>query len=456
MSLARIRSVGRLAVLAFLALLLLIPLFMVRNLVSERQDRAKEVREEIASKWGKEQTLQAPILSVPWVKRTVLKNGKVEVEERWTRLFPEVLAVDVDIATQVRRRSLFEVPLYTAAVECKGTWSQARAVAPTGEGWIAQWSRAVVSLHPGDARSLARKPLLEIGGRPLEVSTSAPEGGVGNFLLHARTDALQQTSEPISFRFQFVQRGSDMLAVAPQAGSTDVRIRSDWKSPSFQGSFLPDEWSNSPTGFDASWHVSGLNMSIPMSWFDDDAPAVMDATRETPRYSSDESSSSSAAVLAVSLVEPVEGYDSVDRSMKYGLLVVALSFVALFLFEAFLSKPLHPVQYGLIGLSLALFYLMLLSISEHIGFEWAYAIASSAVTGLVAGYASAVLAGWRRGALLGAGLVALWGFLFTLLKAEDWSLLMGSTGLFLILALVMWLTRRIDWNRRDAEDAAHA
>lgn len=456
MSLSRIRSVGRLALLAVLALLLLIPLFMVRSLVSERQDRAKEVRDEIASKWGKEQTLQAPILSVPWVKRTVLKNGKVEVEERWTRLFPETMSVDADIATQVRRRSLFEVPLYTATVECKGTWSQTRAVAPTGEGWIAQWSRAVVSLQPGEARSLARTPVLEIAGRSLEVSTSSPEGGVENFLLHARTEALQDTSGPISFRFQFVQRGSDLLAVAPEAGSTDVRIRSDWKSPSFQGSFLPDESSISATGFDATWHVSGLNMSVPMSWFDDDAPTVMEADRAAYRHVSDESSNTSAAVLAVSLVEPVDGYDSVDRSLKYGFLVVVLAFVALFLFEAFLSKPLHPVQYGLIGLSLALFYLMLLSISEHIGFEWAYAIASSAVTGLVAGYASAVLAGWRRGALLGAGLVALWGFLFTLLKAEDWSLLMGSIGLFLILALVMWLTRGIDWNRRDAEEIVRA
>lgn len=456
MSLSRIRSVGRLALLAILALLLLIPLFMVRNLVSERQDRAKEVRDEIASKWGKEQTLQAPILSVPWVKRTVLKNGKVEVEERWTRLFPETMSVDADIATQVRRRSLFEVPLYTATVECKGTWSQARAVAPTGEGWIAQWSRAVVSLQPGEARSLARTPVLEVAGRSLEVSTSSPEGGVENFLLHARTEALQDTSGPISFRFQFVQRGSDLLAVAPEAGSTDVRIRSDWKSPSFQGSFLPDESSIGATGFDATWHVSGLNMSVPMSWFDDDAPTVMEADRAAYRHVSDESSNTSAAVLAVSLVEPVDGYDSVDRSLKYGFLVVVLAFVALFLFEAFLSKPLHPVQYGLIGLSLALFYLMLLSISEHIGFEWAYAIASSAVTGLVAGYASAVLAGWRRGTLLGAGLVAQWGFLFTLLKAEDWSLLMGSTGLFLILALVMWLTRGIDWNRRDAEEIVRA
>jgi len=155
MSLARFRSVGRLAILAVLALLLLIPLSMVRGLVSERQDRARDVREEIASKWGKEQTLQAPILSVPWVKRTVLKSGKVDVEERWTRLFPEVLAVDVDVAPQVRRRSLFEVPLYTATVECKGSWNPSRAVAPGGEGWSAQWSRAVVSLHPGDARARA-------------------------------------------------------------------------------------------------------------------------------------------------------------------------------------------------------------------------------------------------------------------------------------------------------------
>lgn len=458
MSLPRLRSIGRLALLAALALLLLIPLFMVRGLVTERQERANTAREEIAAKWGREQTIQAPILSVPWVKRTMLKNGRTELEEQWTRLFPESLSINADVATQVRRRSLFEVPLYTASIDLKGAWDPGRAVAPSGDGWVAEWPRAIVSLHPGDARSLANKPLLEIGGQAQELSTSMPVGGVKNFLLHAKANTLAVPEGRVAFRIRFVQRGSDALAFAPEAGSTEVRVRSDWKSPSFQGGFLPDESSLSTTGFDASWRVSGLNMSIPMSWIDGDAPETAGLSQaETNLKPYDgEKPRDRASILAVSLVEPVDGYDSVDRSLKYGFLVVALAFLALFLFESFLAQPLHPVQYGLIGLALALFYLLLLSISEHLGFDAAYAVASSVVTGLVTGYASSVLAGWKRGALLGSGLVALWGFLFTLLKAEDWALLMGSTGLFLILALVMWLTRHIDWNRRDAEDTSHA
>ncbi len=452
----RFRTGLRLGFLVVLALLLLIPLAMVRGLVNERQDRAKEVKQEISGKWGGEHEILPPVVSVPWVRTSVLKNGKKIVEETWVRIFPETLDVVGELGTQVKRRSLFEVPLYTASLDLNGSWNleQAWRNGP-GPGWTIDPARTVISVDPGTARSLAKAPILEIDDRPIELTATRPVGGLSEFHLHTSLP-LTQDSKRLSFHVSIVQHGAERFAISPAAGSASVRIKSDWRSPSFQGAFLPERSSISATGFDASWTVSSLNLDIPMVWRE----ATTTARRDTESGSESESQDGdvpeirSCATLAVSLVEPVDGYDSIDRSLKYGGLVIALAFLALFLFESFLDRSLHPVQYGLIGLSLALFYLLLLSISEHLGFEQAYAIAASAVTGTVAGYASAALAGWRRGALLGTGLAILWGFLFTLLKAEDWALLMGSTGLFLIVTLVMWLTRKIDWSRRDRANIA--
>lgn len=444
MSLPRFRSAWRLGLLVALGLLLLIPLSMVRALVSERQSRSQEVHREIASKWGESQTIAPPILSIPWTRTTTQKDGKVLREETWIRTYPETLSIDAELETQTRKRSLFEVPVYTASMDLKGAWNpdDLRKLSP-GADWTPHWDRAVVSVDPGQARSLVRAPNLELDGKALELSATVPMGGVDGCHLHAKADLSNDSARKIAFRLQVVQRGSDEIAFVPAAGTTTARLRSDWESPSFQGSFLPDRSSITASGFDATWSVSSLNMEIPMTWRDEDQAAKDD---EDDRVYG---ASSSPSTFAVSLLEPVDDYDSLDRSMKYGSLVVGLAFLALFVFEAFLDRALHPVQYGLIGLALALFYLLALSISEHLGFDTAYAVAATVVTGLVTGYASSVLAGWKRGALLGTGLVALWSFLYTLLKAEDWALLMGSTGLFLILALVMWLTRRIDWNRRD-------
>lgn len=447
MSLPRFRSAWRLGLLVALGLLLLIPLSMVRGLVSERQSRSQEVHREIASKWGESQTIAPPILSVPWTRTTTQKNGKILREETWIRTYPESLAIDADLETQTRKRSLFEVPVYTVSMDLKGVWNpeDLRKSSP-GPDWTPQWTRAVVSVDPGEARSLVRAPNLELAGRGMELSPTVPMGGVAGCHLHAKADLSTQTMARIAFRLQVVQRGSDEIAFVPAAGTTAARLRSDWASPSFQGSFLPDRSTITASGFDATWSVSSLNMEIPMTWRDEDHGGKDDEDE------GDYGATSSPSTFAVSLLEPVDDYDSLDRSMKYGSLVVGLAFLALFVFEAFLDRALHPVQYGLIGLALALFYLLALSISEHLGFDTAYAISASVVTGLVTGYASSVLAGWKRGALLGTGLVVLWSFLYTLLKAEDWALLMGSTGLFLILALVMWLTRRIDWNRRDLKE----
>lgn len=457
MSLPKLRSATRLAILVALGLLLLIPLSMVRSLVFERQGRSQEVTQEIASKWGGTQTIQPPILSLPWTKEVVHKDGEVQVLETWVRLFPETLSIDGDLQTQTRKRGLFEVPVYTATLEFEGAWNTSLAGDGPGPGWTPHWERAVVSVDPGDARSLSRAPLATAQGAPLALSATRPEGGVDNFRLHAPLHLAVSGASLVPFHLQIVQRGSQSLALAPASGTTHVRIRSDWASPSFQGSFLPEESSIGNTGFDASWSVSSLNLDVPMVWRDQSAPPTVSLPSASSDYAFvSKDGTGELATLAVSLIEPVDSYDSIERSLKYGALVIALAFLALFLFEAFLDQALHPVQYGLIGLALTFFYLLLLSVSEHFGFDTAYALASALVTGLVAGYASAVLAGWARGLSLGGGLVGLWSFLYTLLKAEDWSLLMGSTGLFVLLVAVMWLTRRIDWNRRDTLEAPDA
>lgn len=425
----------RLGGLVLLGLGLLAPLSMVRRLVSERQSRAREAGEEVASRWGSIQTILPPILSYPLVKDPL--PGHATRKETWIHLLPESTATEVRAPVQLRHRGLFTLPLFTAEVSMSGRWTPP---APP-PGWQADWSRALVSIHPGSARTLVRDPRLEVGGRILPMGLVRPVGGPELCSLHAK--APLGSGSPVPFRLGFSQRGSEKLTIVPASGSDRTRIRSNWPAPSFQGSLLPEASRVGSTGFDARWSATELNTGLPRSWTDaEDSPLEGDP----------------ATSITVGLSRPVDGYDSVDRSMKYGCLVIALVFGGLFLFETLTRLQLHPIQYALVGAALALFYLLLLALSEHLGFEIAYSLASAAVTCAVAGYGAACLGGWSRGLLLGGGLAALWGFLLILLKAEDWSLLMGASGLFAALAATMWLTRNIEWRRRDIafeEDSHH-
>ncbi|MEK7390983.1 MAG: cell envelope integrity protein CreD [Fibrobacterota bacterium] len=433
--------------LAFLALVLLIPVQMVRSMVEERTDRANSVKREISSKWGGEQSVGAVRLDVPCTVKSTDTAGKVHESTVWIHAWPQKLDVVGKMETEIRKRGIYRVPLYLAGLDLHGEFRLPDPATLGLKGAVPRWEEAQIAADVGDIQSLARPAVLEVAGKAVELSPT----GEGRAVVPARVedqsedDRVSNASsvselEPtprlggavhlekavvggtIPFRLQVSTRGQGRLAIQPLARSTSVKLTSDWASPSYDGRFLPASHSESGNGFEATWMVSNLNLEVPMVWEGNWRVAAV-------------------PLLGVRMVEPVDDYDSSDRSLKYAFLFLTLTFLAFFLFETFLDTPMHPVQYALVGLANCLFYLLTLAISEHIGFDAAYWIAAGGTTLVISGYAASALSGWGRALFLGSGTQGLYGFLYTLLKAEEWSLLMGSCGLFAILAFVMWVTR---------------
>jgi inner membrane protein len=436
----------KLLLVGFLLLLLLIPLAMLNSLVSERQARGAEVAAEIAQASAGEQHLVGPLLLVEAEKlterkRVVTRDGHMgeEIEQQRETVHylvpPDTLAIANTLRTERRGRSLFQVLLFHDAMRLSG---EIRHRLPPVEGAALRPVRAWLVLGLGDNRGL-RSLTLGVNGRMLDAEPGTrvgwlPEG------LHVPV-ALADLERPIAFDWALELSGTGWLGWLPVAGETKVTARGDWPHPGFDGKHLPQTPEVGADGFNASWSVSRLSSRVPQA-LAQCAPLATDCA------------GLAGAGFGLRLVEPVDRYLMTERAMKYALLFLVLVFGAVFLVEALAAKPVHFVQYGLTGLALAMFYLLLLSLSEHIGFGLAYAIAATGCAGLVAFYLAGVLGGWRRGLAFGAGLGGLYGVLYTLLQSEDYALLVGSALLFVVLAAVMALTRRVDWTRLNSLAAA--
>ncbi|HUR82653.1 MAG TPA: cell envelope integrity protein CreD [Thermoanaerobaculia bacterium] len=414
-----------LIILGGIVLVLVVALMMIRSTVMERAQRARSATGEVASSWGQSQIVGGPVLIVPY--RDLL--GRVQ---RATFL-PERLVVRGRLVPERRRRGIYETVLYRAQLRVEGEFARPDFAAWTIDEKDVLWGQAILTIGLSDLRGLRGNPVMQFDGRPLEFS-----GGSGNPLLWVTgLTAAHPFHEVLSPRYPFAMdlalNGSEQIAFYPLGRETVVELSSNWPDPSFGGAFLPESRRVTPQGFTARWSLSSLARSYPQQWREtgDEAPNLMAAMLPT--------------AFSVGLYLPVDHYQQSERSLKYGVLFIVLTFVTFFLYELLSPVTLHPVQYFLVGGALCLFYLLLLSISEHAAFGVAYAIASVATIALITAYGAALLHSRLRVAGLAAVLTLLYGYLYVLLQLEDWALLMGSIGLFLILALVMYATRRVDW-----------
>ena len=426
----------KLLTIGFLILLLLIPLAMVRSLVAERQGRSATAAAEVAASWGGEQTLGGPVLTVPYRVRWRDSEGKTVEQIQSAHFLPERLRVEGDLRPERRRRGIFETVVYRAELRIAGAFRR-----PDLAGWEVAardvlWEKAAVSLGVPDPRGIRQGLVLRWGERDVPLEPGSGDAGLWKSGVRSVVPGLAESAAgtAIPFSLALGLNGSGRLSVLPFGKETVVRLRSSWPHPSFAGAFLPETRSVSDRGFDAVWRVSWFGRSYPQQW------RVSDAESLAPASAID------ASAFGVELFLPADGYQQTERSLKYGLLFVALTFLAFFLCETFNPFAVHAVQYLLVGFALCIFYLLLLSLSEVLPFGTAYAAAAAATVLLIGAYGAAALRSWRRGALVGGVLAVLYGYLWCLLRAEDRSLLLGSVGLFLILALVMYLTRRIDWH----------
>lgn len=431
----------KLAVIAVLILALLIPVSWIRGLVSERHTRQSRAVEEVTHLWGRQQTLGGPVLAIP-ARGGIVVNG----EPTLSRLYflPRHLQIEGRVEPEIRRRGIFEVVVYRTDLRLSGFFDPLDL-----GGWGAEpddllWSSATVHFLVPDIQGL-RSMEIRWDGRPLTVEPGEGVPGLWVGGVQANLPAAVDTARKTrSFEVEMSVLGSEALRLLPFAETTAVRLSSPWPDPSFVGSFLPDTREVSEKGFSASWRVPDLAQGRPRRWqLRFPATTVTAAGQEEPPdkawarlwdYS-----------FGVGFHLSVDRYQVSDRAVKYAVLFLSLTFLAFFLFEVLGGLPLHPLHYLLVGSALVLFYLLLLSLSEWIPLGGAYLAASAATVGLVTAYSASILARRRRALGLGVGLAVLYGYLWSLLQVETHALLIGSWVLFVVLALVMYVTRKIDW-----------
>jgi inner membrane protein len=432
-----------------LVLVLLIPLAMITGVLRDRLSRRNEAVADITSSWGKEQNVIGPVLGIPYqykfkaVKEMPAPDGKMErreVEETATAtayFLPETLHINADAQTQMLHRGIYNAAVFRAQVTLSGKF------APPDFGPLkidlkdVQWKDAFVTIAVNDLRGTREGIVLDWGGarRPLLPGSQVPGYTTG-------ATASLGTDKPIASEIEFSIpldfNGSEGIFFAPFGVQNAATLKSTWADPAFRGAFLPAERSVRPNGFDAKWKISYYGRDYPQSW-------TSRGGNERFNVQSVTNSRFGANFLSI-----LDAYRYVERSIKYGVLFLVLVFTTFFLFEVTARQKIHPFQYLMVGAALCLFYLLLLSISEFIGFSWAYLIAAVASTLLITWYCRFFLGGGVRTLMIGAGLAGVYTFLYITLRQQDYALLMGAIALFVVLAIVMYVTRKVDWYARDA------
>jgi len=424
---------------AALATILMLPVAMIRDLVAERQARRNEAVSGIAEGWGKRQTVAGPYLAIPYERHwTVVKRETVDgklreirterSESQVVRLPAASVEWTVDAEISEKARGIYKARLYGAKLQAQGAFSlPARAGLEDGASRY-KWDAPRLVLGISDPLGIRAAPAVSVNGRNYDFAPGPGDSALAGGL-HAPLAGLQTGREQkIEFSLSLALGGSEAFAIVPLGADTVVAMRADWPHPSFQGRFLPAKHDIGPKGFTASWKISRFAAQ----------GAGQAASCAFPCNRMGEQ-------ISVSLIEPVGLYQQLERASKYGFLFIGLTFAAFLLFELLRRLAIHPAQYGLVGLALAMFFLLLTALSEHIDFAAAYAIASFACVGLVTGYLVRVLRSAGIGLAFGGALAALYAMLYALLKAEDYSLLGGSLLLFGLLAALMIATRRVDW-----------
>ncbi len=438
-------------------LLLAIPLFTVWLLVYDRQQQSQFAQASIAEGWGGQQVIGGPVLVIPYratVTETVTEGSQQITRSRqlWQELTlsPEISELSTEIRPERRQRSIYEAVLYEAEVtgRARFTMPQDMArfnVAPADM----DFGRAELRFHISDPRGLGANPRVTIGGEPKRLQPGSGESP-GFF---AWLDAAALAGQPLLVDYGYSFRGNGSLGLAPQAGETSWRLRSAWPHPSFQGSFLPTDRSVSEEGFEARYRVGNLALGQQLVTTDSAGAAVPPPPPMVSGYGPERPMMAGQHIAQVSLIEPVDLYSRVNRSAKYGFLFIGFTFLAFLLFDVIAGVRVSSAEYLLVGAGLVLFFVLLLAFAEVIGFTAAYLLASAAITGLNTAYSAAVLGSWRRASFIGALLVSLYALLYILLSLEAYSLLIGSLMLFAALALVMYLTRNLNWAARLSSEA---
>ena len=430
--------------IGLLILLLLIPTFFIQGLVSERKQRQQEAVTEISSRWAGSQTVTGPVIGIPYTE-TVTDEGNTHEKKKWAYFLPGKLSIKARLVPEVRYRGIYQAIVYTTELQIHGSYDSLSF----GELDIPRerliWSEAAIFFDVSDVQGLKEDMVLHFAanaGNPTNPGISAPGAAATDLpLIPAKftTDQFKSalsaslpswvssTNGPLEFSSTVSLKGTGNLLFVPIGRETKAEARSSWSNPSFTGSVLPDLRTVKDSGFVANWKVLALNRKYPQQW----KQGAYDLN---------------SSAFGVDLIVPVDAYQQTTRSVKYAILIIVLTFTAFFLIEWIYGRPIHSLQYLLVGFALCIFYTLLLSLSEYTGFNAAYGLAAAATIGLIGWYVGSMLRSSKMSLFIVFLLAVQYGFVFTLIQLQDYALLMGSLGLFITLALVMYFSRKIKWN----------
>lgn len=417
----------RVLFVGFLVLLLLIPMGMVESVIYERSHLYRQATNEITNSWGSEQLVVGPVLTLPFVKTFADKDGW-SYGSRYHHLRPQTLTVASDIETQIRYRGIYEVPVYIATLRFNGVFSFADAVATDAAGL--QLDEAVIQIPVKHSRALKEPIGLVWDGAVIKLTPTWDKAASDTVIFTATLPAhLLNKHKDHAFEYEIKLAGSQAFSFISSAQKTVIKMDSNWASPSFFGIYLPTKHDISDAGFSATWMLNDLLTDmghseqelVAANWYE------------------------GQAAFGVKLIQAVDTYQLVTRAAKYAVLFISLTFLVYFFTELFGNALLHPIQYLFVGMANCIFYLLLLSLAEHINFTLAYFISSGASIALISLYSRSILNSRIKAAIVFATLSGLYSYLFVTLRSEGFALLIGSIGLFVILGVAMYLTRNIDW-----------
>ena len=419
----------RILIIAMIILLLLVPTFLIENQIKEREKINKDAIEEVSSKWSGSQKISGPFLSIPNIHyQKIKKNGSENLETEiidQIHLFPSEFKINGVINPEIRYRSIYEVVVYNSYLEISGYFKTEDLKSNNLDFKNLQFNNATLNFGITDLRGIEKQVQLLWNGEsyffnPGVSNKHVVSKGISTPVKMIVNDSVYQ------FSFKLKLKGSQKLYFNPVGKISDITLKSTWNNPSFNGAFLPDERQISGSGFSAHWNILNLNRNFPQVWIND-------------------SNNMSDSEFGVDLILPIDIYQKTYRAIKYAFLTLCLTFLAFFFIETLKKKFIHPVQYLLIGISLVVFYSLLLSTSEYINYYWSYAISAVLTILLISGYVRAILKSNKFAILILLLLTVLYTFIFIIIQLQDSALLVGSLGIFIILAIVMFLSRKIDW-----------
>jgi inner membrane protein len=423
----------KILIVGALILILLIPGEMIKSLITDRETRRDEAIDEVRSKWGNTQTITGPIMIIPYYRYGNTDNETNRYKD-FLYILPEFLNVNAEISPEIRNRGIFDVILYDSQITIKGNFKLPEFSTLHIEKNEILGDEISFLIGISDMRGINNEMAVTWNNKEFQILPGLPdmkmiESGVNTNIPLDWTNG----SDIHHFSFNLSLNGSEALYFVPVGKSTQVNISSNWLIPGFDGAFLPGTREITDDGFNARWNVLNLNRNFPQYW-------------KGQTYDLEQSK------FGVRLLFPVNQYQKTTRSVKYSIMFTSLTFLIFLFVEILNKKRIHPIQYLFVGLGLTIFYILLLSLSEQARFNFSYVIASLAIIGLITAYSKAVFKSWKQTRIITLCLVILYGFLFTVLQLQDFALLFGSIGLFIALAVVMYISRNVNWYALDRKD----